>query len=719
MADSTSALKLDLATFVSITMIVVSCLQLAFFWYQRQHKNCGWEVVYVTAVEPLTYFLGIVFPEARVGLANGSSIYFLRYAGWLCTCPVLLILLTNLPRGKFKRPQDTLTALVANQLMIVFGVAAIFYTGAAKAILFILGVMAGALVAKTALNTFLNASASFPDHAKTTLWLAAAAFFVGWLVFPVMWLVGPEGYGSVEFGISQLVHAFGDLISKNTFGFISWYLRFKIIKKWESEQKRLKREAEQKAKDDEARSAAIDPAYDLAYNGGFGPQYSQSFAEPQQQQLVIRRTPGTIAACTSLLDRARKFVEDREVRVLIVEEDGMNQKSILEAFEDVEECTVKPDILFSIEDVPRLFERGAPHYAAVFINADLLKHLVSLNAETVAEMELDIYTTADFRDEHKELRRSRRRAIRRVRKLREARQEAAGFRDEDDEDDEQDYLYDSDEDARAAEEDGDDLHPTQKLFGARTVIAYRLGKGRKKANKDDKSTLGFNVFLRHPTDPTTLSRVFSKLATQMGVVPVDMAEDEILEYVLGTVETTALAAASSQEAGAGYSSSSSSASGYGGADPYSGGGAAMIAVPRQNSSMNTLGMAFHGPGMADMDDSASVASRMQRPPPAAAVPQRHPGAASPPGGRTTGPQVVVGRVGSHGGAAASGAGGLPPVPPPQGRTMSQSRRGVADRQNSFGREASTALDAYEEAVGSSTEQVEVEMTRGGRRGRRR
>lgn len=47
-------------------------------------RSIAAQVIYVTAVEPMTYFLAIVFPEARVQLANGTSIFFLRYAGWLC-----------------------------------------------------------------------------------------------------------------------------------------------------------------------------------------------------------------------------------------------------------------------------------------------------------------------------------------------------------------------------------------------------------------------------------------------------------------------------------------------------------------------------------------------------------------------------------------------------------------------------------------------------------
>jgi len=504
----------------------------------------------------------------------------------LQTCPVLLILLTNMPRGKFKRPEDTLLALVANQIMIVFGVAAVFYTGPAKAILYLIGCLSGAVVFKTAVFTFLRASESFPVQARGPLWFAAGCFFVGWLMFPILWLLGPEGYGNMEFGISQVCHALADLVSKNSFGFISWYIRFKIIKPWEIEQQRLKREAAEKEAEFDA-----DPAFQRAYDGGYGPPAIMDGYGP----ITIRRTPATIGACNSLLDAARRFVDDRKVNVLLIEEEGLSQKSMLDAFEGIEECRVEADVLFSLEDVPRLYERGVPKYAAVFINVELLKHLVGLPESTVKEMELDVYTDDDFREEHREMRKVRRKNIRRVEKALGG-EDDFRRRDEEEEEEEDFFLYDSEEDARAAFDDEAGLHVTQRLFGARAIIAYRLGRGSKKASKEDRSKLGYNVFLKHPTDASVLSRVFYRLAPRMGVETFDSAHERLLEQVMGTVEATVM---SSQHEGYGY--------GYGD-DGYGDDGHSVPAgavggrnqrsteprgIPRQSSSLMMMGQALH------------------------------------------------------------------------------------------------------------------------------
>lgn len=636
---------------------------------------------------------------------------------------MLLILLTNLPRGKYKRPQDTLVALVANQLMIVFGVAAIFYSGPAKAILFVLGTLSGGMVFKTAMFTFLRASESFPKQAKAPLWMAAACFFAGWLTFPILWLMGPEGYGSLDFGVSQMVHALADLVSKNAFGALSWYTRFMVIKPWEKEQKRLRKEAE--AKERESQGEIVDPAFERAYDGSYGPASVDGGA---MFPLTIRRTPATIAACTSVLESARRFVEKRRVRVLLVEEDAFPQRQMLDAFASVAECDVQADVLFSIEDVPRLIDRGGLQYAAIFINAELLQHLVSLSPETVREMNLNVYDEADFRDELSELSMAKRKGIRRVQRAKDAAAEAEGQsrsrrsrRIEDEDEAEDMYLYDSDTDGRAALQEAD-LHPTQRLFGARTVVAYRMGAakaGAKKVGKDDKRPLGFNILLRHPTDPAVMSRVFTRLSAQTGVTPAEIAEDQALESVIGAVEATALAAQADAMADGGYGGGYGGRSYGGGGSVYGGGGGAAqfgVAVPRQNSSMDTVGAAFHGVD-DDEDLDEPMPARQPMPRKMAARPAR--GGRRPPMPEEDDSDAAAAEDDEDEPVATRPAAVAPP--PPSGRMGSARRMGPASpapRQGSFNREMSTAFDTYEEGHGgSSTEDVRVIPARAARAAR--
>lgn len=188
--------------------------------------------IYVAAVEPLTYLLGLLFADQTVVPIGDDGLPFawLRYGGWLCTCPVLLLNLTNLPKGrKYKSPMNTLGALVLDQVMIVAGVSAIFYKGIAKAALFAIGLLAGAALFRIAFNTFQSASKSYPEHARTWLWGIAVVFFSSWCLFPILWLLGPEGSGVISVQDSLVMHAIADLVSKNTYSGMAWWLKWVVL----------------------------------------------------------------------------------------------------------------------------------------------------------------------------------------------------------------------------------------------------------------------------------------------------------------------------------------------------------------------------------------------------------------------------------------------------------------------------------------------------------
>lgn len=43
-------------------------------------------------------------------------------------------------------------------------------------------------------------------------------FFLSWTIFPILFLLGPEGFGAIDLGTSSLLHAIGDLLAKNLCG---------------------------------------------------------------------------------------------------------------------------------------------------------------------------------------------------------------------------------------------------------------------------------------------------------------------------------------------------------------------------------------------------------------------------------------------------------------------------------------------------------------------
>lgn len=53
-------------------------------------------------------------------------------------------------------------------------------------------------------------------------------FFGSWLLFPVLFLMGPEGFGHFSIYGSIIAHTFADLLSKNLWGLLAHHLRNKV-----------------------------------------------------------------------------------------------------------------------------------------------------------------------------------------------------------------------------------------------------------------------------------------------------------------------------------------------------------------------------------------------------------------------------------------------------------------------------------------------------------
>jgi bacteriorhodopsin len=58
--------------------------------------------------------------------------------------------------------------------------------------------------------------------------LALQVFFGSWLLFPILFLMGPEGFGHLSPWGSIIAHTFADLLSKNLWGLLAHHLRNKV-----------------------------------------------------------------------------------------------------------------------------------------------------------------------------------------------------------------------------------------------------------------------------------------------------------------------------------------------------------------------------------------------------------------------------------------------------------------------------------------------------------
>lgn len=91
--------------------VIISAIELLVLYLAYQYGRAQWQPMFVLIVELLAYANQIISPGAEYSvmrLANGGTVEWLRYCGWLATCPVLLMFLVSMttfaPRGTAQAP---------------------------------------------------------------------------------------------------------------------------------------------------------------------------------------------------------------------------------------------------------------------------------------------------------------------------------------------------------------------------------------------------------------------------------------------------------------------------------------------------------------------------------------------------------------------------------------------------------------------------------------
>ncbi|KXZ47652.1 hypothetical protein GPECTOR_34g811 [Gonium pectorale] len=210
----------------------VSVAILLFYAYEAYIATCGWEEVYVCCVEltkvVLEYFHEFDSP-AMLYLGVGTRVQWLRYSEWLLTCPVILIHLSNLTGLKEDYSFKTMRLLVSDIGTIVFGATSAVCTGYLKWVFFAIGCVYGGFTFFTAGKVYREAYEAAPaGRCKWLVKVNAVIFFSSWTMYPVLFVLGPEGTGVISLLESTTAHTFVDLMSKNIWGLVGHTLRVAV-----------------------------------------------------------------------------------------------------------------------------------------------------------------------------------------------------------------------------------------------------------------------------------------------------------------------------------------------------------------------------------------------------------------------------------------------------------------------------------------------------------
>ena len=92
-------------TFGQALVLLTTAIQDAFFVYNYFRNLCDWEVIYVSSVQMFTYLVMLFAQDYAVKVVEKEQVFaWLRYAGWIMTCPVIAEIMCQIiyknPSGK-------------------------------------------------------------------------------------------------------------------------------------------------------------------------------------------------------------------------------------------------------------------------------------------------------------------------------------------------------------------------------------------------------------------------------------------------------------------------------------------------------------------------------------------------------------------------------------------------------------------------------------------
>lgn len=225
----------EVALFSQVMVAIISIVEFIFFMFQRSRKTCGWEVLWVSGTEFLVYTTSAGLGKlALAPQTSGHMVPWLRYAGWLLTCPIILVNLINIQGLDSKRADmtTTLVVLTLNQFIITSGISADIYAfnGYFKGIAFASGMFAGIGLYYCTIRAMKRHYDEYPENKRYLVTTVSAIFHGSWLLFPLLFVLGPNMLALITAEHSIISHSIADLISKNLWGVVTWRTRWAHVK---------------------------------------------------------------------------------------------------------------------------------------------------------------------------------------------------------------------------------------------------------------------------------------------------------------------------------------------------------------------------------------------------------------------------------------------------------------------------------------------------------
>lgn len=200
-------------------------LSTAYFVYRGAQVQGAQYFYWITAVITGVAFISYLTMATGAGstvLEDGRQFYYFRYIDWLITTPLLLLDLALLALARPDRNVGLIAGLLGlDVFMVLTGLIAGSSTNAFFTVVFFI-ISTAALVGVLYLlyTRFFTAARSQSQNVAGIFNTLAVLTIVLWSLYPIVFLLGTEGFRAVDQGWEIFLFLILDVLAKVGFGFV-------------------------------------------------------------------------------------------------------------------------------------------------------------------------------------------------------------------------------------------------------------------------------------------------------------------------------------------------------------------------------------------------------------------------------------------------------------------------------------------------------------------
>jgi bacteriorhodopsin len=212
-------------TFWLVVGVLVTGLATAYFVYLGTQVRGGQYFYWITAAITGFSFVSYLAMATGAGstiLDDGREFYYVRYIDWLITTPLILLDLALLALARPGNNVGLIAGLIGLDIVMVLTrlAAGSSTSDFGTTVWFIISSAALVGVLYLLWTRLFTAARTRSQGVAATFNRLAVLTIVLWVLYPIVFLLGTEGFGGVDQGFEVFLYLILDLLSKVFFGFL-------------------------------------------------------------------------------------------------------------------------------------------------------------------------------------------------------------------------------------------------------------------------------------------------------------------------------------------------------------------------------------------------------------------------------------------------------------------------------------------------------------------